>query len=485
MIHGFICLLAGQDGVASRDAMGCDNLWYWTRAVTSSTTEPDNFPFEDAAIHCPDGTRLSASRTYTLSLSPQLIYSRSRLVPTLVSSKVYRQLEFQAVGSWWIHRAPSSLAKSEDTAGGRALFRVPGSREDVFADDTITVKSKRTLMRFLRHIGKPQEDDEAGVEEDDLSLPEYLSSKFQMPSELHDPLLSLSLSQAALQQTSVEYAVPRIKRHLASIGVFGPGFGALLAKWGGGAEVSQVGCRALAVGGGIYVLNAGINSITSITEARDDNQALAEVHLSNGETIKTKFVVGSHWDLPSQNRPSCDKVARSITVVSSPLENLFPITVEGSPVPAGAVVVFPGASLGRGDDSSPVYILAHSSDTGECPSGQSVLYSSVSVAGAEGQSLIEEAINKLLGSSDAGATVLWSLRYTQLGKASNSSRTGTPSLNRLSENVICFPPGNLDLAFDDAMIDMVKEAWKLVMGGEVDEDTFMEFEDREGAYNEE
>ncbi|KAH8431626.1 putative Rab geranylgeranyl transferase escort protein [Aspergillus melleus] len=450
--------------------------------ATKVNQEPEHFPFEDAVIHCPeDNTRLSASRAYTLSLSPQLIYSRSRLLPTLVSSKVYRQLEFQAVGSWWIHRTSSG-----DDNGSGSLYRVPSSREDIFADDLITVKSKRTLMRFLRHIGKPEED-EAGSEEEDLSssLPEYLNSKFHVPAELHDPLLSLALSQAAPQQTSAGFAVPRIKRHLASIGVFGPGFGGLLAKWGGGAELSQVGCRALAVGGGVYVLNAGIKSMNPSTET-GDGVARADVHLSNDETINTKLVLGSQWDLPNQERPTCDKVAKSITIVSSPLENLFPVTAEGAPVPAGAVVVFPASSLGRADDSPPVYILAHSSETGECPSGQSVLYGSIASPGAEGQALIEQAIHKLLESTaDPDAAVVWSLRYTQLGHASTQAGAPAPSLTRLSNDTFCFPPPNLDLAFDDSLIDVVKDAWRLVMGAQANESEFMEFEDREGAYEEE
>lgn len=344
--------------------------------------EPGQAPFEDAEIHSPSDsseakTRLSSSRAYTFSLSPHLIYSRSRLLPTLLSSKVYRQLEFQAVGSWWIYK-PS-------TEGNTELYRVPSSREDVFADDFISAKSKRTLMKFLRHIGKPQQNDEGQPEEEDMSMPlsEYLSSKFQVPAELHDPLLSLSLSQASPQQTSAEYAVPRIKRHLASIDVFGPGFGSLLAKWGGGSEISQVSCRALAVGGGVYVLNAGIESITNPSESGSGDDGRMQIKLSNGESIRTKFVVGSRWDLPGQSQndqPSCDKAARSISVVSSPLESLFPITAEGGPLPAGAVVVFPGSCLGQAENSPPVYLLIHSSETGECPTGQSKLLSSFSAS---------------------------------------------------------------------------------------------------------
>lgn len=321
-----------------------------------------------------DGPKLSSPRAYTLSLSPHLIYSRSRILPALLSSKVYRQLEFQAVGSWWIYKPSTGTNAGDNVDNAVNLYRVPSSREDIFADDSISVRSKRMLMKFLRHIGRPPQGDEADEDDMSMSFLEYLSSKFQVPAELHDPLLSLSLSQASPQQTHAEYAVSRIKRHLTSIGVFGPGFGGLLTKWGGGSELSQAGCRALAVGGGVYVLNAGIESITNPSDYGSEKDARIHVKLSNDETVRTKFVVGSHWDLPAQapkTRPSCDKAARSISIVSSPLESLFPVTAEGGPVPAGVVVVFPGSTLGRAEDSPPVYLLVHSSETGECPIGQS------------------------------------------------------------------------------------------------------------------
>ncbi|PYH97709.1 hypothetical protein BO71DRAFT_395957 [Aspergillus ellipticus CBS 707.79] len=448
--------------------------------------ETEELPFENASI-CSEtsaglGTKLSASRAYTLSLSPQLIYTQSRLLPTLVSSKVYRQLEFQAVGSWWIHK-PEAAVDSH-------LYRVPGSREDVFADEMISMKSKRTLMRFLRHLGPSQSDasEEGNIpsEEEglDVSFLEYLTTKFQVPAELHEPLLSLCLSQSSPTHTSAKYAVPRIKRHLTSIGVFGPGFGSLSVKWGGGSEISQVGCRALAVGGGVYVLNTGVKSLEHPTEQEAGENARIRLQLTNDELIKTKFVVGSNWDLPKGARPSCecDKVARSISVVSSPFESLFPVTAEGGPVPVGAVVVFPGSSLGHADDSPPVYTVVHSSETGECPTGQSVVYSSVNIPGAAGQLMIENAVQKLLQSAaDQSANVLWSLRYTQLGRG---SADGSPAdIICPSKNLICLPPSSLDLAFDDSLIDTVKNAWELIMGEEAAQHQFMEFEDREGAYD--
>ncbi|KAE8350923.1 GDP dissociation inhibitor [Aspergillus coremiiformis] len=466
----------------SEAAFSLQEAQEWASKVNE---EPEHFPFEDARVYLPEGAPQLPTRSYTVTLSPHLIYSRSQLLPTLVASRVYRQLEFQAVGSWWIHKPQPGSVGDDGTSSSPVLYRVPSSREDVFADDIISVKSKRTLMRFLRHISKPQQNDDSEPEEENLAIPlsEYLTSKFQVPAELHNPLLSLSLSQASPEQTSAGYSVPRIKRHLASIGVFGPGFGSLLAKWGGGSELSQVGCRALAVGGGVYMLNAGVNSITRLDKSEDGGNERVQLHLSNDETIKTEFVVGSNWDLPGQEYPACDKVARSITVVSSSLESLFPVTAEGGPIPAGAVVVFPGSTLGQPNDMPPVYLLVHSSETGECPPGQSVIYGSVSASGAQGQSLIENSVHRLLQlDADPNVKVLWSLRYTQLGLS--SSGVAPSKLEPTSSNILCFPPPSLDLAFDDAMIDQVRDAWQLIVGDEAHKHEFMSFEDREGANDE-
>jgi RAB protein geranylgeranyltransferase component A len=231
------------------------------------------------------------------------------------------------------------------------------------------------LIKFLRNISQPPQEGSEGdsANEEDLDLPftEYLTSRFQVPSELHDPLLSLSLSQSSPQQTSARFAVPRIKRHLGSIGVFGPGFGSLLTKWGGGSEIAQVGCRALAVGGGVYVLNRSIQSV----EVPSDEKTFLHLKLSDGECVRSKFVVSSQWDLPAEaedSRPVYAKAAHCIAVVSSSLQTLFPVTAEGGPIPAGTVVVIPGKELsgGQGAGDPPVYLLIHSSDTGECPEGQ-------------------------------------------------------------------------------------------------------------------
>ena len=226
------------------------------------------------------------------------------------------------------------------------------------------------------------------------TFPDFLESHLGIPRRLQAPLLALTMSPHPPVKTLTAYALPRIHCHLTSVGMFGPGFGSVIPKWGGLAEIAQVACRAGAVGGGVYVLKKGFE-----TDENPDQQALrgggtrldevtqvSTVRLEGGEEIKAHWIVGSDWDLPSQLKADSveeaipDHVSRSITIVSSPLLQLFPPPAEGAPPPAGAVVVFPTGSLELEHESDtpqllrhdppPVYLMIHSSDTGECPAGQ-------------------------------------------------------------------------------------------------------------------
>lgn len=365
-----------MDGINQRGQSPFEDVKIFT--YQHSQDSPQSTPSQDGSESSarPAGTqdncvKLAASRAYTLSLSPYFLYTRSQLISTLISSKVYRQLEFMAVGSWWIHSPENLNADNSGLGATRAFHRVPGNREDIFADTHISMKSKRTLMRFLRHISKSEDEGDVETEED-LSMPfgEYLSSKFSVPQDLHAPLLSLSLSQLSPQSTSANYAVPRVKRHLSSIGAFGPGFGGVVSKYGSASEILQVACRASAVGGGVYALGTGIQSVAD-GDVTADAEHPVEVQLSSGESVRSKVVFGATWDLSQKEQLSPPtKVARSITVVSSSLASLFPITVEGAPMAASTVLMFPGDTLSS-PQSPPVYLQVHSSDTGDCPREQS------------------------------------------------------------------------------------------------------------------
>lgn len=230
---------------------------------------------------------------------------------------------------------------------------------------------------------------------DSKPFPDLLESHLGIPPRLQAPLLALTMSPHPPPKTLTSYALPRIHRHLTSVGMFGPGFGSVIPKWGGLAEIAQVACRAGAVGGGVYVLKKGFGANEGLDQqalGKDGDRSVGDsqhfgVRLEGGEAIKTQWIVGSEWDLPSQVRADTIEgttpvyVSHSIAIVSSPLSQLFPPPAEGAPPPAGAVVVFPTGSLElnsegdattptSADDPPPVYLMIHSSDTGECPTGQ-------------------------------------------------------------------------------------------------------------------
>lgn len=248
-------------------------------------------------------------------------------------------------------------------------------------------------MKFLKLAADPQNHPAVLEVWGPKPFPEYLLSEFKIPESLQAPLLALTSSSHPARQTLTSFALPRIHQHLTSIGLFGPGFGAVLPKWGGLSEIAQVGCRAGAVGGGVYVLNKGVESIDVESKAAEQetpggskpSKLPLKLRLEGGEEVEAHFCVGSSEDLPRHESKYSEtdtvQISQSIIIVSSPLSSLFYLAAEGAPPPAATVVVFPTGSLGLDDillieEVPPVYLTVHSSDTGECPIGQSEFLSS-------------------------------------------------------------------------------------------------------------
>ncbi|SPN99961.1 related to rab geranylgeranyl transferase component A [Cephalotrichum gorgonifer] len=444
----------------------------WLEAHSGSSTGPSLFR---SAAHSKAGEQkeegrkgLSSGRAYSLSLSPQIIHARSTLLSHLVSSRAYRQLEFLAVGSFFIYRPGS---ESESAPRAASLTRIPATREAVFSNTEIAPRSKRSLMKFLKFV--LDHDSEANLPlwtpRADDPLDEFLLSDFKLDSDLRAYVVTLTLSQTG--DISVRDGLAVLHRHLTSTGFFGPGFAALYPKWGGGSEVAQVACRAGAVGGAVYMLGTDIRSV-----ARDDATGELEIELTTDVTVKSRTLVRGD---EAGEKPT-EAVARLVAVVDPPLRSLFEVVVEGSPAPAVAVVAFPAGSLEGG--KYPVYVVAHSSDTGECPSGQSILYLSTTPSPTS-KSHLETALAALLPSISVSGEPepkpLYTLYYEQA--------QGAPEL-RSDGGTLTLPSPRISLSFDDGTLDIVREAWGLLwdkLGGGEERGEFMVFEDREGADDDE
>jgi len=88
-------------------------------------------------------------RRYALTLFPSLMISRGELVSTLISSDVSKYVGFRLLDGVSVWNADEAAFK-----------RVPGSKEDVFKDKSISLLDKRRLMKALMFAGGEFETDE-------------------------------------------------------------------------------------------------------------------------------------------------------------------------------------------------------------------------------------------------------------------------------------------------------------------------------------
>jgi RAB protein geranylgeranyltransferase component A len=104
---------------------------------------------------------LSDRRRYALSLFPTILPSRGSLISTLIASDVSKYVGFRLLDSVgvWEETSASDDGHSATTSGGR-VRKVPGSKEEVFKDKSISLVDKRRLMKFLMFVAGDFEGEE-------------------------------------------------------------------------------------------------------------------------------------------------------------------------------------------------------------------------------------------------------------------------------------------------------------------------------------
>ena len=95
------------------------------------------------------------------------------------------------------------------------------------------------------------------------------------------------------------------------------------------------------------------------------------------------------------------------------------------------------------------------------------------MSGRDGSALLQKAVDSLLSAHDfsPSPSILWSVEYQQ------QASSGSETLPTDTDHVVRFPPPSMDLAFDDAVLDNVKEVWQKIVGDDAGE--FLVFQDRE------
>lgn len=311
------------------------------------------------------GEGLSFPRAYSIALAPQLIHAKSELLSQLVSSKAFRQVEFLAVGSFNIFQPGPGEDGSKPS-----LSRIPSTREDVFSNNDLSAKSKRSLMKFLKFVLDYDSDQNAETWKPKASEPlrDFLAEEFKLDDRLQADVITLTLSLDG--NVAVGDGLGAINRHMTSMGLFGAGFAAVYPKWGGLSEIAQVGCRAGAVGGAVYMLGTGI---TLVRQAGGGAELPLNISLSNDLSVGAKTLVKG-----PNTTSGGTSLSRLTAVINSDLSSLFESTIDGAPQPAVSVVAFPTGYISTDDGETsrhPIYAMLHSSDTGECPAGQCKLLS--------------------------------------------------------------------------------------------------------------
>ena len=79
----------------------------------------------------------------------------------------------------------------------------------------------------------------------------------------------------------------------------------------------------------------------------------------------------------------------------------------------------------------------------------------------------------------AGADVLWSLSYTSSGVQNEATMKQSAERETQLSGVTCLPPTGYSLAVDDTILDTVRVIWRDITNGEIDDEQFLRFEDRE------
>lgn len=143
---------AEQRGSGSSAAVGPGSTSDDPSSSSSTSTTPyataqrARFP---SASTTPLGELAPDRRRYALSLYPSVMASRGSLVHTLIASDVSKYVGFRLL---------DSVSLWDDTLA--APKRVPGSKEDVFKDKSVSLPDKRRLMKALLFAAGEFEDDE-------------------------------------------------------------------------------------------------------------------------------------------------------------------------------------------------------------------------------------------------------------------------------------------------------------------------------------
>lgn len=338
--------------------------------------------FQHAQIYIPGGkiSNNFKSKDYGIDLSPKIMFAKSDLLSLLIKSRVYKYLEFQSLSNFHVFENDDFNKKISTS-----------TKEDIFTDQSLSLITKRYLMKFLKFVLTDNNDPtkkDILLQNSKVPIESFLSSKFNLePPQINELIYSIGLT--AKSSTNTPEAIARIKRFLISFDVYG-NFPVMVLKYGGPGEISQGFCRSSAVAGTTYKLN---------TSLVDFDPQLKIAHFNDGSNIKVneKIIISptqipkflqSNYNETSENLKIYN-ITRLITVVKNDCKEWM------SDQESSAIVVFPPKSLPSNNNQC-VQVIIQNGNTGICPEGQSIWYShTIEQDSNQAKSDLESAFEKM------------------------------------------------------------------------------------------
>ncbi|CAH6719113.1 rab proteins geranylgeranyltransferase component A [[Candida] jaroonii] len=343
----------------SNSTLTIEQVKSWCQEVNSGRIQH----FEDAQVYVTGDIyhpqSKFKSKDYGIDLTPKIMFAQSDLLSLLVKSRVYKYLEFQSLSNFHIFENDSFSTK----------FANASSKEEIFTDQSLSLLTKRYLMKFLKFVLEDNNDEDKRktlADNAKVTIYDFLSQKFNLEtSQINELIYSIGL--CIKPTTKTPEAIARIRRFLVSFNVYG-NFPVLVSKYGGPGEISQGFCRSAAVAGTTYKLN------TALTDY-DPQLKLAKFSDKSSIKINEKLIVAP-TQIPKFLQSSYNEITESLKKVN--ISRLVVIVKKDckewmADQECSAMVVFPPESLNSQNKTS-IQALIQNGGTGVCPPGQSIWY---------------------------------------------------------------------------------------------------------------
>jgi RAB protein geranylgeranyltransferase component A len=281
---------------------------------------------------------LSKSRHFLLELIPMVLFCKGPMVDIISNSGVGPALEFQ-------------LVKALFCLDNNSVFKVPGGKEDVFANDSISLIDKRRIMKFFTYALEFNPEIEIRSSLESISFLDYLRQQ-KIPEPLGKIILSSIVFETDLnryQKMNAFEGIKETQKHLQSIGVYGPG-ALLTALYGTGSELCQAFSRYCAVYGGIYILDFDLQSISQ-------NSKGWVVNSKNEEFSAKHIIVSSRYsNMLDNNAIKKPLVHRLIVISNEPFVGMGEHSV---------ITTHPN----KDTNESGIFLMQQNSENQVCPDG--------------------------------------------------------------------------------------------------------------------